>query len=480
VNVVDQFLFQAQQEPTALAVCAPGTRYNAVSYGRLASFTSNIGSRGLAAGLKPGDVVAVIASDPIFHLALVLGMARIGVVTLSAHTTVLPAEVAVTAILADRPFANDSRVIVVDPAWTEGDAQLQRVNSDISDDNAVTRIALTSGTTGDQKAVALRNVDIIRRLQGYSVAFGNRAFGCSRVFIDIALTTSFGFAWTLYLLARGGAVFFRGSDAAETMQAFGLYNVQCMLASPAGIAEFLEYYEQSPAFVSPFNVMFASGSLLAGSLSERVRARMGQHLIATYGSTEVSPVAAAAAYRIANIAGAVGYLVPWLTVQTVDQNDRPLKQGGEGIIRIRGDTCVNGYVGNPPGSEKIFRDGWFYPGDIGSVTEDRLLIISGREKALLNLGGEKVSPEAIEMVLMSYPGVTHAAAFARTNPRGIDEVLAVVTAATDLNAESIRTHCARRLAPEFVPKQIIKVPNIPRNDMGRIEREQLSKLIEPS
>mgnify|MGYP001799011194 CR=1 FL=1 len=84
------------------------------------------------------------------------------------------------------------------------------------------------------------------------------------------------------------------------------------------------------------------------------------------------------------------------------------------------------------------------------------------------------------MVLMSYPGVTHAAAFARANPRGIDEVVAVVTAATDLNAEAIRAHCARRLAPEFVPKQIIKVPNIPRNDMGRIEREQLSKLVEPS
>ncbi len=460
MNAVDQFLFQAQQEPTALAVCAPGTRFNAVSYGRLALFTSNIGNRGRAVGLRPGDTVAVIASDPIFHLALILGMARIGVVTLSVQNTAFPQEVAVKTILADRAFGNDSRVIVVDPTWTEGDAVLQRADGRIGDDDAVTRIALTSGTTGEQKAVALRNVDIIRRLQGYSAAFGVRAFACSRVFIDIALTTSFGFAWTLYLLSRGGAVFFRGSDPAETMQAFGLYNVQCMVASPAGIAEFLEYYEQSPAFVSPFNVMFASGSLLAGVLSQRVRARMGQHLIATYGSTEVSPVAVAAAYRIADISGAVGYLVPWLTVQAVDENDRPLKPGAEGIIRIRGDTCVAGYVGNPPGSEHVFRDGWFYPGDLGSVTEDRLLLISGRQKALLNLGGEKINPEAIEMVLMSYPGITHAAAFAGTNPRGIDEVWAVVTAVSDLNAEAIRVHCARRLASEFVPTRIIKVPKI--------------------
>jgi acyl-CoA synthetase (AMP-forming)/AMP-acid ligase II len=478
VNITDQFLFQAQSEPTALAVCAPGTRYNAVSYGRLAVFVGNIAAHGRQAGIRPGDTVAIAVGDPIFHLALILGMAKLGAVTVSMLGTTLPGEVAATAVLTERAvgLVNAGRLIFVDPTWVEGDGQIPIASAATDDDLAITRIALTSGTTGDQKAVALRNIDIVRRLQAYNVAFGNRASVCSRVFIDVGLSTSYGFTWTLHVLSRGGAVFFRGADPAETMQAFGLYKVQCMVASPAGIAEFLDYYEQSPGFVSPFGVLFASGSLLSRTLSERVRARMGNHLITTYGSTEVSPVAAAAAYRVADTPGAVGYVMPWLSVEAVDENDQPVRVGSEGIIRIRGDTCVAGYIGNPPGSEEIFRDGWFYPGDIGAVTKERLLIISGREKAVLNLGGDKVNPETIEMALLSCPGVMHAAAFGKANSLGIDEVWAVVVTLSDLNAEAIRAHCARRLPSAFVPARIVTVPRIPRNEMGRIERDQLSKL----
>jgi acyl-coenzyme A synthetase/AMP-(fatty) acid ligase len=316
----------------------------------------------------------------------------------------------------------------------------------------------------------------MRRLQEYSAAFALCSTTFSRVYIDIGLTTSFGYTWTLFVLSRGGSVFYRGVDAAETMQAFGLYQVQCMVGSPGGIAEFLNYYEQSAAFVCPFDVMFASGSLLPPSLSERIRARMCQKLIVTYGSTEISPVAVAAAYRIANIPGAVGRVLPWVTVQAVDGDHRPLSDGSEGIIRIRGDTCVSGYVGASPRSEGAFRDGWFYPGDIGAITEDGILTISGREKAVFNLGGDKISPEAIESVLLAYPGVVHAAAFTRPNVDGVDEVWALITAQSKIATQAVRSHCAHRLAPEFVPVGVLQVPHIPRNDMGRIEREQLARL----
>ena len=479
MNVVDQIFFAAQYEPTALAVCAPGTSYNAVSFGRLTAFAGNIGARGLAAGLKAGDTVAIAARDPILHLALILGMARIGVVTMSVHGASWPSEVAVDAVLTDRAGAfRAPRVIEVDRSWVERSAAQAPTGG--GDDGALVRIALTSGTTGTQKAVALRNIDIIRRLQAYNAAFGRRATFCSRVFIDIGLTTSFGYAWTLHVLARGGAVFFRGSDPAETMQAFGLYNVECMLAAPSGIAEFLDYYERSPAFTSPFRVMFASGGLLARALSERVRARMCQDLMVTYGSTEVSPVAAAAAFRVADIPGAVGHVVPWLAIEAVDETHRPRKPGAQGLIRIRGDTCVTGYVGNPAGSEKIFRDGWFYPGDIGAVTDERMLIISGRQDAVLNLGGDKINTEVIEMALLSCPGVTDAAVFARPNELGVVEVCAVVTGVGAMDPEAVRTHCARSLAPDFVPARVVQVAQIPRNDMGRIERESLQRLVLPA
>jgi acyl-CoA synthetase (AMP-forming)/AMP-acid ligase II len=143
---------------------------------------------------------------------------------------------------------------------------------------------------------------------------------------------------------------------------------------------------------------------------------------------------------------------------------------------MRGHTCVSGYIGHPPGSEQIFRDGWFYPGDIGRVTEDRLLIISGREKAVINLGGDKVSPERIEAVLSAFPGVKDAAAFGRANDLGVEEICVALVTDAELNVPALRAHCARQLPSEFVPVHASRVAAIPRNAMGRIDRGALANL----
>jgi 2,3-dihydroxybenzoate-AMP ligase len=173
----------------------------------------------------------------------------------------------------------------------------------------------------------------------------------------------------------------------------------------------------------------------------------------------------------------VGYVMPWVEMQAVDDADRPLKAGLEGRIRMRGHNCVSGYVGNPPDSDHYFRGGWFYPGDIGTVTDDRLLIIAGRENAVINLGGNKVNPEKIEAALMSCPGIKDAAAFGYPNAIGVEEIWAVVVTDVELNLASVRADCARQLHDEFVPRYIVRVAGIARNVMGRIERSQLRDLV---
>jgi acyl-CoA synthetase (AMP-forming)/AMP-acid ligase II len=480
VNIVDAFLFQARHQPTALAVCAPGLHYKTVSYGRLAHFINNVGCRAISAGLKRGDVVAVFTGDPVLHLALVLGLTRIGVATLSTGDRRLPTEFRIDVVVSDRPgdFQNAGHVIIADQAWMigPGDTPKVEIDSDYGGGSAPARIVLTSGTTGDPKAVLLSHDMMLRRLQAYDAAFGNVVPACSRFFLDLGLTASFGYTWTMYILARGGAVFLRGSDPAETMQSFDLYKVQCMIAAPSGVMEFLDYYERSPDFACPFDVMMASGSLLSRALSERVRARMCSNLLATYGATEISPVASARAHRIADVKGAVGYIAPWVQAQVVDKDDQPVTPGDEGLIRLRGNTCVDGYLGNPTGSETFFRNGWFYPGDIGTITDEGLLIISGRQQAVINVGGNKVNPETIEAVLESFPGVIHSAAFGRPNELGIEQIWAVVTANDDLDLNAVRAHCSRALPAPFVPIKVLRVPNVPLNDMGRVDRKSLPGL----
>lgn len=476
MNIADAFEFQAFYHPTSLAVCVPGSQYGPVSYGRLGAFVNAIGQRCLGFGIKANDVVAILASDPVFHLATILALKRIGAVSLSTGQTTLPDEFAIDAVITDAPgkVAGCDKVLRADWNWMGGDGgSIPRRDSLDGYETSTARIVLTSATTGDPKGIALTHEMLVRRIHACDGIFGDVVPTCARIFLDIGLTTSWGYLWAMKILARGGAVFFRGTDPAETLQAFGLYKVQCMIGSPASAGEFVGYYENSPDFTCPFETMLSSGGMLTAALSERVRQRMCTHLIATYAATEITPLASAPAHRIVGTRGAVGYVAPWIGVEIVDDADRPVPAGEQGRVRFRGHTCVSGYVGTPRNAEGVFKDGWFYPGDLGSLTPDRLLIIAGREKAVINVGGNKINPETIEIILQSYPGVAQAGAFCRANAAGIDEVWAVVAAGASVDIQSLRAHCAQNLPALFVPAHIVRVADIPRNDMGRIVRNRL-------
>jgi acyl-CoA synthetase (AMP-forming)/AMP-acid ligase II len=476
VNIIDPVLFQCRQGPAAPAICAPGTALNVVSYGRLERFIHNIGRRALAHGLKRGDVVAIFMADPIFHAALVLGLTALGIVTLTGRSTELPKEFAIDAVISDglQRFHSGQRVIAADPSWLAGDGVPIERPPVAPDDPC--RIVLTSGTTGEAKGIMLTHRMVHRRLALHAYAFGAALPACTRIFCDLGLTTSLGFMFLMHALQRGGTLFLRGSDAGETIQAFGLYQVQALVASPGGLAEFLSYYEQTPNFSSAFEVVVSGGSLLSRELARRVRARMCSNLVSAYGSTEASIVAAAPAPIIADAEGAVGYPLPGVSVEAAGPNDERLPAGERGLIRIRSENAASGYHGSPGAS--AFRNGWFYPGDIGAVMPDGRLVIGGRDTTVLNLGGEKISSERIEAVLASCPGVAEAAVVGAVNALGVEEVHAAIVANGAFDEAAARHHCARSLALECVPTRFVQLAALPRNDMGKLDRRRLRLAVE--
>lgn len=469
MNIVAPILFHAQNQPTVAAMCAPGQALPLVSYGRLAQFIHAIASHASARGLRSGNTVALLIEEPILHAAFVLGLASLGVATVSLRGAEVPRALWLDAVITDKPhvFKNAGRVIMADMSWVAGEGG----PADAPPADGICRIILTSGTTGDPKGVAFSNDMLIERIARHNWVFGGAVAACSRIFIDPGLGTAIGFLFWLYTLAKGGTAVVRGPDAVETMQAFTLYNVQAMVASPAALAEFVGYYESAPALTAAMSVVLSVGGLLSPALSSRVRARICANLVACYGSTEANIVATAPAHAIVETAGAVGYVTPGVSVTIVDRAGNVLPAGKDGLIRIGGRFTVAGYQDG--GSSDAFRDGWFYPGDIGRLTADGLLVLAGRETTVLNLGGDKVSPERIEQAVAALAGVEQVAAFSVPNAAGIEE-LAVAVVMADFDAQALRQHCARELPEHFVPFHFVQMADIPRNDMGKIDRRRLA------
>ena len=478
MNIVDPFLFHARLNPAAPAICTPGAPRELISYGRLERTINNVARSVLAFGLSRGDVVAIDVKNRIFHAALILALARLGIVTVSARSQSFPKEIGVVAVIADviRVYGNGGRVVVADAKWMEngnGTPPAERGVFDAGGDDPC-RITLTSGSTGEARGIAFTHRAIVERNARLAFTRGNRFPLCARFFCDLGMATDPGYRDMVHMLSKGGTIFYYGGDAEAMVQAIGLYKIEGMIVSPHGLVEYLKFYERYPNIPCGLDHILTSGASLSRSLSERVRARMCTNLFSTYGATETGGVAVAAAHAIADTPGAVGYVVPGTTVEIVDDNGRALAPGYEGSVRIR--TTVTGYVGNPPESQSAFRDGWFYPGDIGTLDSDGLLIIHGREKSVLSLGGDKVRPELVEEALLSHPAVAQAGVFMRPDELGIGRLWVAVVVRAKADAADLQRLCTQKLGAAFSPATIIEVEALPHLDGGKLDRSRLSRL----
>jgi acyl-coenzyme A synthetase/AMP-(fatty) acid ligase len=473
----DEHCRHARLNPVALAIGTPGAAMEAVSYGVLARMINNVGRTALAFGLVRGQVVAIDVKDKIFHAALILGLARLGIVSVSARALALPPELGVAAVIADAslPYRAVGKVIVAEQlAWTQNgdgkplaDDRLYRVGGD-----DLCRITLTSGTTGEPRGIAFSHRAIFERNARLVFARGNRFASCQRFYCDLGFATDPGYRDMVHMLSKGGSIFYYGDDPEAVIQAFAFHHIQGMIVSPQGLAEYLKFFEAHPEAPCGLDHILTSGSALSRALSERVRARMCVNLTSTYGATETGAVAVAPAHAIADVPGAVGFVVPGAEIEIVDGAGNVLAVDAEGAVRIRTAQTATGYVGNPPEARSAFRDGWFYPGDVGLLRSDGILVIRGRETNVLNLGGDKVRPELVEEVLASSGAVVEAAAFLRPNDLGIAELWAAVVARSAVDEQALRSLCEAALTP----LRFIVVDALPRNEGGKLERARLSEL----
>jgi acyl-coenzyme A synthetase/AMP-(fatty) acid ligase len=313
---------------------------------------------------------------------------------------------------------------------------------------------------------------MVARINRQDLFFGPQSPFCGRTYVDLSLTTSLGFQVLLATLWRGGVLVMTG-DSEATIKALPNYKIQNMVGSPRGLMNFFEAAERRPEYRCGLEAIFTGGSVLSEALSERVRARLCANLTNGYGSTEATMVASMPAHFARGLVGAMGYVLPGMMVEIVDHEGRVVAAEGEGAVRIRSEYGVGEYLEDPEETERVFRDGWFYPGDLGYFTKDNVLVISGRTRNVLNLGGEKISPERVEAVLSMHPNVAQCAVVAAASESGVDELAALVISRSYLDSNALGAFCKANLPSAFVPTRFISVADLPRNEMGKIDRVKL-------
>ena len=136
---------------------------------------------------------------------------------------------------------------------------------------------------------------------------------------------------------------------------------------------------------------------------------------------------------------------------------------------------MSGYLDAPELNRAAFVAGWFRTGDIGSLDEDGFLTVHGREKELINRGGEKIAPTEIDNALMRHPAVIEAAAYAVHHPRLGEDVAAAVVLhpGSTVTQDELREFLRTQLALFKIPRRIVFQDQLPKGPTGKVQRSKL-------
>jgi malonyl-CoA/methylmalonyl-CoA synthetase len=224
--------------------------------------------------------------------------------------------------------------------------------------------------------------------------------------------------------------------------------------------------------------LFISGSapLLIETFRD-FRKRSGHTILERYGMSETAMLTSNP-YRpeSARRGGTVGPALPGVGVRVRDDQGRALPAGEIGGIEVTGPNVFKGYWRMPEKTAAEFTaDGWFMTGDVGTIDAEGYVTIVGRSKDLIISGGYNVYPAEIESVINEMPGVAESAVVGVPHPDFGEAVVAIVVGkpGVELDAAAMTARLKALIANFKVPKQMFIVTELPRNTMGKVQKNLL-------
>lgn len=341
----------------------------------------------------------------------------------------------------------------------------------------------TSGTTGKPKGAMITHGNLASNAQTLVQAWGFTA--ADRLLHILPLYHAHGLFVGLGCTLMSGAslVLMPKFAAADVVARLGECSV--LMGVPTHYARLLR--ENGLDHTTCGHVrLFVSGSApLPPEVFSAFRARTGHDILERYGMTETGMNTSNPLHGERR-PGSVGQALPGISVRIADAQGRPCPPGEIGEVEIRGPNVFAGYWQQPEQSARSFTaDGYFRSGDLGSFDADGYLTIAGRSKDLIISGGLNVYPREVEIALDSLPGVAEAAVIGVAHPDFGEAVVAAIVPepGADLTPADVITAMKAQLAGYKVPKQILLLPELPRNAMGKVAknvlRERHARLFEP-
>jgi malonyl-CoA/methylmalonyl-CoA synthetase len=345
------------------------------------------------------------------------------------------------------------------------------------DDLAV--ILYTSGTTGRSKGAMLSHKNLLSNAESLSEAW--RFTSEDRLLHALPIFHAHGLFVAINVSLNVGAsmIFLPKFDINVVMDKIG--SATTMMGVPTFYTRMLADERCNSKNLSHMRLFVSGSAPLLAETHREFEAKTGQRILERYGMTETT-MNSSNPYDGDRRAGTVGFPLPNIELRVVDpETGDELPKGDIGSLEVRGPNVFQGYWRMPEKTAEDFRDdGFFITGDIAKFDEDGYITIIGRSKDLVISGGYNVYPKEVETEIDDLDGVNESAVIGVPHPDFGEAVLAVVvpTSGVKLVADQITLPLQKRLAKFKCPKKVVFINALPRNTMGKVQKNELRKAYE--
>ena len=431
---------------------------SAVSYAELEAGAAQIAGHLVASGVAPGDRVGLQAEKSVEAVMIYLGVLKAGAVFLPLNSAYTPAEVDYFVHDAEpRVFITDAQAFLA-----ETDASDPLTKAVPRDDADLASLIYTSGTTGRSKGAMLSHGNLAANAVALHEIWGFTPDDVLLHALPIFHVHGLFVAMHCAFLSGAPMVWLPKFDDARVLA--GLAKSTVMMGVPTFYTRLLANPEFTRERARHMRLFISGSAPLLESTFAEFEDRTGMRILERYGMSEAVIITSNPLVGD-RIPGSVGYPLPGVELRIGGAEET-------GVIQIRGPSVFSAYWRMPEKTaEEFTADGFFITGDVGRQDPDGRVWISGRAKDLIISGGYNVYPKEIELVLDELAGVTESAVVGVPHPDFGEGVVAVVIGAGDEAA--MIAECRRQLAPYKSPKRIVFVDELPRNAMGKVQKNLL-------
>jgi malonyl-CoA/methylmalonyl-CoA synthetase len=434
-------------------------------------------------GVKEGDRVLVKVEKSIDAVALYLACLQFGVIYVPLNPVSTLDET--NYFIAD---AEPSLVVFSDgdtmdvPVHSEtiggGSGSLNRIASSLPALDIVTKRAdsdvaamlYTSGTTGKPKGAMLTHRGLIENARALHETWGFRSDDVLLHCLPIFHVHGLFVALHCAMLSAAEVIFLQRFTVSSVIDA--LPQATVMMGVPTHYVRLLEDENFDHALCHHMRLFISGSAPMSQHIHKAFNDVTGQQILERYGMTEAGIITSNPLHG-ERIPGTVGFALPEMDLR-ITKGDTVCASGETGTVEIRGDHLFSGYWRQADQTAESFRDdGFFITGDIGSLDNQGRLSLEGRAHDMIISGGENIYPKEIELHLDELESIKESAIVGLPHPDLGEAVTAFIVTKGIFSEAEIRDHLTTHIASFKQPKKYVIVDELPRNSMGKIQKNRL-------